>query len=56
MKDKIEGTLKEQKGKLEDDPAEVAEGKAQQHAGDLKGKINDKLDDVDDALSRDRDD
>jgi len=52
-KDQIEGTLKEQKGKLTDDLSEQAGGMAQKHKGDAKDAASDKLEDVDERLSRD---
>jgi uncharacterized protein YjbJ (UPF0337 family) len=55
MKDQIEGTFKEQKGKLLDDESDVLEGKAQKQVGEFKDTVNDKLDDAEEALDRDRD-
>jgi uncharacterized protein YjbJ (UPF0337 family) len=56
VKDQIEGTLKEQTGKLTGDDSKELEGKAQKHKGEAKDAIADKLNDADDKLSRDDDD
>jgi uncharacterized protein YjbJ (UPF0337 family) len=56
MKDQIEGTIKEQAGKLTDDQSTELEGKAQKHKGEAKDAIAGKLNDADDALTREKDD
>jgi uncharacterized protein YjbJ (UPF0337 family) len=51
--DKVEGSIKEKAGKLTDDESTQLEGKAQKHKGEAKDAIAGKLNDADDALSRD---
>jgi|tagenome__1003787_1003787.scaffolds.fasta_scaffold20111666_2 uncharacterized protein YjbJ (UPF0337 family) len=53
MKDQIEGGIKEQTGKLTGDDSKELEGKAQKHKGEAKDAVSDKLNDADDALTRD---
>jgi uncharacterized protein YjbJ (UPF0337 family) len=55
MKDQVEGTIKEQTGKLTGDDSKELEGKAEKHKGEAKDAISGKLNDADDALSRDKD-
>jgi uncharacterized protein YjbJ (UPF0337 family) len=55
MKDQIEGTIKEQTGKLTGDDSKELEGKAEKHKGEAKDAIADKLNDADDSLSREKD-
>ncbi|MDX6504046.1 MAG: CsbD-like [Gaiellaceae bacterium] len=55
MKDQIEGTIKEQAGKLTDDESTELEGKAQKHKGEAKDALAGKLNDADDALTREQD-
>ena len=52
MKDQVEGTLKEEKGKLTDDTSDELEGKAQKHWGEAKDIGKDKADEADAALTR----
>jgi uncharacterized protein YjbJ (UPF0337 family) len=56
MKDQIEGSIKEQAGKVTDDESTELEGKAQKHEGEAKDAIAGKLNDADDALTREQDD
>jgi uncharacterized protein YjbJ (UPF0337 family) len=56
VKDQVEGTIKEQTGKLTDDESTELEGKAQKHKGEAKDAIAGKLNDADDALTREQDD
>jgi uncharacterized protein YjbJ (UPF0337 family) len=56
MKDQVEGAIKEQAGKLTDDESTELEGKAQKHKGEAKDAIAGKLNDADDALTREKDD
>jgi len=53
MKDQVEGTIKEQTGKLTGDDSKELEGKAEKHKGEAKDAISGKLNDADDALTRD---
>ena len=46
-KDRIEGTLKEQEGKLTDDKLREAQGKAEKKVGELKDKAEDVVNDDD---------
>jgi uncharacterized protein YjbJ (UPF0337 family) len=46
MKDQIEGKAKEIKGKLTDDEATEAEGKAQHTKGRVENKVEGKLDEI----------
>jgi uncharacterized protein YjbJ (UPF0337 family) len=55
MKDQVEGTIKEQAGKLSGDDSKELEGKLEKHKGEAKDGIAGKLNDADDALSRDDD-
>jgi uncharacterized protein YjbJ (UPF0337 family) len=55
MKDQVEGSIKEQAGKLTDDESTELEGKAQKHKGEAKDAIAGKLNDADDALGREKD-
>jgi uncharacterized protein YjbJ (UPF0337 family) len=48
-KDRIEGTLKEQEGKLTDDKVREAQGKAEKTVGELKDKAEDLGDDDSDS-------
>lgn len=52
----LKGRVKEAAGDLTDDKELQREGKADQTAGKLKGKIDDAVDKVKDAMHRDRDD
>jgi len=54
--DKIEGSIKEQAGKLTNDESTELEGKAEKHKGEAKDAIKGKLNDADDALTRDKED
>jgi uncharacterized protein YjbJ (UPF0337 family) len=54
MKDQIAGSIKEQAGKLTDDESTELEGKAQKHKGEAKDAIAGKLNEADDALTRDK--
>jgi uncharacterized protein YjbJ (UPF0337 family) len=45
-KDQIEGKAKEIKGKLTDDEATEAEGKAQQTKGKVENKVEGKVDEI----------
>jgi uncharacterized protein YjbJ (UPF0337 family) len=56
VKDQVEGTIKEQTGKLTDDESTELEGKLQKHKGEAEDAIAGKLNDADDALTREKDD